>query len=179
MSSALPPLAIAVGPVPRREAARVSQDAPEGAAWCLQRNCSMAPSTLLSLYAVLCAVSLGIAAFFWTHGAPLVLPFALVELLAVGVALAVYARHAVDGERVRLDGGRLVVVRRAGPREDRFEFDAHWVRVSRAADGGVQVSAGAQALRIGGLAAPAQRDRVTREINEALARFRHGAAGRA
>ncbi|MGQ2981389.1 MAG: DUF2244 domain-containing protein, partial [Polaromonas sp.] len=44
--------------------------------WLLKRNCSVTPAQLLSLYLSLCAVSLGIAGFFWTQGATLVMPFA-------------------------------------------------------------------------------------------------------
>jgi uncharacterized membrane protein len=67
--------------------------------WFLKRNCSVTPSQLGWLYASLCVVSLGIGTLFWLHGAPLVLPFAWLELTAVGVAFMVYARHATDGER--------------------------------------------------------------------------------
>ena len=41
-------------------------------------------------------------------GAWLVLPFTGIELLAVGIAFAIYARHAVDYECVRLFPGKLV-----------------------------------------------------------------------
>ena len=60
-------------------------------------------------YASLCVVSLGIAGFFWVQGAVLVLPFAVAELAAVGFAFLAYARHATDGERISLQGRRLVV----------------------------------------------------------------------
>lgn len=77
--------------------------------WFLKRNCSVTPSQLGWLYASLCVVSLGIGTVFWLHGAPLVLPFAWLELAAVGFAFMAYARHATDGERIMLQAGRLVV----------------------------------------------------------------------
>jgi uncharacterized membrane protein len=51
----------------------------------------------------------GIGPFFWLHGAVLILPFAWLELAAVGLAFLVYARHAADGERISLQDRRLVV----------------------------------------------------------------------
>lgn len=45
-------------------------------------------------------VSLGIATFFWFQGTTLVMPFAWLELVVVGSAFMVYARHARDGEKI-------------------------------------------------------------------------------
>src|SRR5690606_17313129 len=75
--------------------------------WFLKRNCSITPSQLGWLYASLCVVSLAIGFGFWVRGARLVLPFAWLELAAVGVAFLFYARHATDGERIALQEGRL------------------------------------------------------------------------
>ena len=97
--------------------------------WLLKRNCSFAPGHLLAVYASLCVFSLVIAAGFWMHGAPLVMPFAGVELAAVGVALLVYARHAADRETLRLEAGRLSVECLLGGHTERAEFVPRWVRV--------------------------------------------------
>jgi uncharacterized membrane protein len=176
MSTALPSLATAAGRLAsgREVVMAGTAAAPGGPQWCLQRNCSSSPTVLFGLYGVLVLVSLGIAAFFWVHGAPLVLPFALLELTAVGLALIVYARHAVDGERLRLEHGRLVVERRRGLREDRFEFDAHWVRLSAAPGGAIDLREGRRGLRVGACAATGLRTQALREINEVLARLRRG-----
>ena len=68
--------------------------------WLLRRNCSMTPTQLVAFYLSLCAWSLAIAGAFWWRGATLVMPFAGIEILAVGAALLVYARHAGDRERM-------------------------------------------------------------------------------
>ena len=52
--------------------------------WFLKRNCSVTPTQLGWLYASLCVVSLGIAAFFWFQGATADPSFAWLELAAVG-----------------------------------------------------------------------------------------------
>jgi len=61
------------------------------------------------VFASLGSVSLMIAGMFAASGAWLVLPFAVVELLALGVAFVVYARHAADYERIVLCRGCLMV----------------------------------------------------------------------
>lgn len=97
--------------------------------WTLKRNCSLRPSQLLAVYASLCVISLGIATYFWLHGATLVMPFAWAELLMVGGALLVYARHAADRESITLQAGRLTVEHLNGGRVERAEFAPDWVRV--------------------------------------------------
>jgi uncharacterized membrane protein len=77
--------------------------------WLLKRNCSLAPRQLALVFASLATVSLAIAAAFTAQGAWVVLPFACVEVLALGVAFVVYARHASDYERIVLCRGCLLV----------------------------------------------------------------------
>src|SRR5438309_940919 len=64
------------------------------AEWLLKRNCSLRPSQLVGFFASLCVVSLGIGTVCWLQGAPLVMPFAGIELAAVATAFLLYARHA-------------------------------------------------------------------------------------
>ena len=98
--------------------------------WFLKRNCSVTPAQLGWMYASLCAVSLGIAIFFWFQGAVLILPFAWLELAGVGIAFLVYARHAGDGERISIEGRQLVVELESAGQLQRAEFNRDWVRVS-------------------------------------------------
>jgi uncharacterized membrane protein len=97
--------------------------------WQLQRNCSLAPRQLFAVYLSLCVVSFAIAGMFWWQGATLVLPFASMELLVLGVAMLAYARHATDGESIRLADGRLTVEQRVGRRAQKVEFAPAWVRI--------------------------------------------------
>ena len=78
--------------------------------WFLGRNCSVSPTQLGWMYASLCVVSLGIGTIFWFQGAVMILPFAWLELAAVGVAFLAYARHAADRECGREDGGEAPTV---------------------------------------------------------------------
>ena len=138
--------------------------------WFLKRNCSVTPSQLVWLYASLCVVSLGIGTVFWLQGAPLVLPFAWLELAAVGVAFVLYARHATDGEKIALQGGRLVVELENGGHYERTEFLPHQVRVEpQASDRSlIEVSGQGRSVRVGRYVRPELRAALAREIRMAL-----------
>ena len=109
--------------------ARALDGGSSGLQWVLKRNCSLTPKQLFGTYLALCAVSLVIALGFTWHGASPVLAFAGIELLLVGAALLVYARHAADQERITLADGTLCVEHQRGPQTVRAMFRAAWVRV--------------------------------------------------
>lgn len=138
--------------------------------WLLKRNCSVTPAQLLGLFMSLSVVSLGIATFFWFQGATLVMPFAWAELLAVGTAFMVYARHARDGEKISLEGGQLVVELETAGRLQRAEFNREWVRVEpKGGDGSlIEVSGQGQTVQVGRHVRPELRPALAREIRLAL-----------
>ena len=98
------------------------------------------------------------------------MPFAWVELAAVGSALLVYARHARDGEKILLKGGQLVVELETGGRQERAEFNREWVRVEpRNGDGSlIEVSGQGKSVRVGRHVRPDLRPALAREIRLAL-----------
>ena len=138
--------------------------------WFLKRNRSVTPAQLGWLYASLCVVSLSIALFFWAQDATLILPFAWLELAAVGAAFLVYARHAADGERISLAGGRLVVELESGGRLERAEFHRDRVRVEpRAGDRSlIEVSGQGRSVSVGRYVRPELRPALAQEIRGAL-----------
>ena len=138
--------------------------------WFLRRNCSVTPQQLGWLYLSLCLVSLSIGTAFWFQGAKLVLPFAWVEVIAVGVAFAVYARHATDGETIRLAGSRLVVELESGGRTQRAEFRREWVRVEPGAGDSslIELSAHGKRVQVGRYVRPELRPELARELRLAL-----------
>ena len=141
-----------------------------GVHWQLKRNCSVTPAQLLGAFISLSAVSLGIATFFWFQGATLIMPFAWIELLVVGAAFLVYARHARDGEKISLQDGRLVVELETAGRLQRAEFNREWVRVEpKNGDGSlIEVSGQGQTVRVGRHVRPELRPALAREIRFAL-----------
>lgn len=75
----------------------------------LKRNCSISPSGLIWVYGLIAAVTLGIALAFAALGAWMVLPFAGIEIVALGIAFALNGRHAADYERIQFGEDRLLV----------------------------------------------------------------------
>ena len=138
--------------------------------WFLKRNCSVTPVQLGWLYASLCVVSLGIGFAFWLQGAPMILPFAWLELAGVGLAFLVYARHARDGEVISLKGRQLVVEMESGGHLERAEFDRDWVRVEpRAGDRSLIVLSGqGRRVNVGRYVRPELRPVLAQEIRRAL-----------
>ena len=149
---------------------RLATVSASGVHWMLRRNCSVTPRQLFWMFVSLCGVSLGVAGFFWFQGATLVLPFAVVELVAVGTAFLVYARHAADRERISLSDGRLVVEQEAAGRTQRCEFARHVVRVEPPVDGDplITVRGDGCTVRVGRYLRSDLRPALAREIRMAL-----------
>jgi uncharacterized membrane protein len=97
--------------------------------WLLKRNCSLAPGQLAVLFGSLAFVSLAIGTAFAVQGAWLVLPFACIEVLALGAAFVVYARHATDYERIVLCRDCLLVETCRATRMQREQCDPSRARV--------------------------------------------------
>jgi uncharacterized membrane protein len=138
--------------------------------WFLKRNCSVTPFQLGWLYASLCVVSLGIGTIFWFQGALLVLPFAWVELAAVGAAFLAYARHARDGETISLQGRQLVVELENAGHLQRAEFNRDWVRVEPLAGDRslIELSGQGRKVNVGRYVRPELRPLLAQEIRRAL-----------
>jgi uncharacterized membrane protein len=140
--------------------------------WELRRNCSLTPKQMLGFYLGLSGVSLAIAGIFWWLGARLVMPFAWLEVLAVGVALLVHARHATDCERIRLQDGVLTVERACGAHTERCEFCTEWVRVAPTRGDGslIELSERGKKVVVGRFVRPELRGQLADEMRWALAR---------
>ncbi len=147
--------------------------APQALQWLQKRNCSLTPRQLGLFYLSLSAVSLLIGVFFFLQGAPLVLLFTGLELLAVGVALAIFARHAGDRETLTLVGRSLQVEQWVGQRVKRTDFPADCLHVEPARGQGslVQLSGRGQQVRVGRFLRPELRGAFARELRHALRRL--------
>jgi uncharacterized membrane protein len=138
--------------------------------WFLRRNCSVTPHQLFWIYGSLCLLSLGIAAFFWLQGAAFVLPFAIMELLALGYAFLLYAKHATDGEKIMLRDSQLVVELESGGKVLRAQFQREWVRVEPRMDDQslIEVYGQGRSISVGRFIRPELRPLLAREIRQAL-----------
>ena len=155
----------------------VQSRAPWSVEWVFKRNSAFAPRQVLWFYASLCVLSLGLASVFWLRGAAMVMPFAWIELLLVGVALVVYARHAADGERIALRGDRLTVENTSGSRVRRVAFQPAWVRVEpRHGDRSmIDLSGQGQRISVGRFVRPELRVQLAEELRWALRRWQQRA----
>ncbi len=146
--------------------------------WQLGRSRSMAPRQLLLCYLGLCLISVAIAAGFWSVGALMVMPYAGVELCAVGMALLFYARHAADNESIRLAPGRLVVEYASGRHVERVEFTPAWVRIEpeHGDRSLIELSGQGRKISVGRFVRPELRRELADELRWALRRWSHGTA---
>jgi uncharacterized membrane protein len=99
------------------------------AVWMLKRNCAITPWQFGVFYCSLATVSLSIAAFWTAMGAWTVLPFAGIDLVAVGAAFLVYARHATDYERIVITPEHLIIETALASRITVIELNPHWIRI--------------------------------------------------
>ena len=95
----------------------------------LAPNCSLTTRSALIFYLGIVAVSLSVAIGFAIAGYWPILPFAGLELLALGVALRWSLREGQRRELIRIDASRVVVSKTSvrGVRE--YEFARPWTRV--------------------------------------------------
>lgn len=130
--------------------ARITQFATTAAGFrvVLRRNCSISPWGLLCVFALLAVLSVGIASAFAALGAWLILPFAGLEVLLLGAAFWLTARHANDYERIERARQRVTVDVREAERLRRFELDARHARV-RLEDGRVWLGVRGSPLEVG------------------------------
>jgi uncharacterized membrane protein len=113
--------------LPRRDFA--FREGRTGFSLTLKRNCSISPAGLFGVFAALALVAVSIGVGFALAGAWLILPFAGLEVLLLGVVFVLYARHAADCERIELAGGRLTVEVTEAARRARYEMDARVAQV--------------------------------------------------
>ncbi len=142
----------------------------EGWVWSFKRNCALSPAQLGWAFLGLCALSLMVAGFFWFSGAWLVLPFACIELIAVGAGFLMYARHAADRESLTLGPRSLVVEWERAGKVQRVSFSREWVRVESGAEerGVIEVSGGGCSVSFGHHVPPSWRRALAQEVRWAL-----------
>ena len=138
--------------------------------WLLKRNCSVTPRQMAQVYGSLCLVSLLISGFFLYLGAPFVLAFAGLEMLALGLAMLVFARHATDCETLTLMGRTLQVVQQDGGRYRQTELAADWLTVEPVAGQGslVKLSSHGLTLRVGRFLRPELLACLAQELRSAV-----------
>jgi uncharacterized membrane protein len=141
--------------------------------WMMKRNCSVSPRQFVGFYVSLALVSMVIATSLFLNGAWLVLPFTGIELTVVGVAFVIYARHAVDFERIRLYQNRLLIEQMNAAELTQFEFNPRWVRVETGATPRepLTIVSRGQSVRIGQHLAQHRRKQFAAELQASIRRL--------
>lgn len=127
----------------------------------------MSPAGLAKVFAALSLVVLAIGAGFAAAGAWLVLPFAGLEVLLLGAAFVLYARHAADYERIELESGRITVEVADGGRLAHYEMQGARVLMQ---DGRLVLRGAKEELEIGRYLGDEARARLAAELEQTLIR---------
>ena len=93
-------------------------------------NCSLSWRQALWFYAWVCAASLAVAGAFAWQGYWPILPFAGLELAALGAALWISQRRGRYREVIAIYADRIVVEKGVRERRTAQEFPLHWARVT-------------------------------------------------
>ena len=97
--------------------------------WLMKRNCSFTPKKLILFYISLVFFSLVIAISFLALGVWPILVFTLIEIVAVTIGFLIYSRHALDYEKLVIDGKRLIIEKNSGGKLEQCEFNTDWVQL--------------------------------------------------
>jgi len=95
----------------------------------LRPNCSLTSRSATFIYLSILAVCLPIAVAAAMAGFWPILPFAGLELLGVGAALAVSMRRGRSREYIRVDEREVTVGRSDGNRQMEYRFPRPWTKV--------------------------------------------------
>lgn len=94
-----------------------------------RRNNSLSSGSRLLVLGSLAAVVLAISLGFALSGAWLILPFAGLDLLVVGLAFRYMEQHAGDYECMTMHDDQVVIERRERGSVRRFEFNRRWAQL--------------------------------------------------
>lgn len=120
---------------------------------------------MAKVFGALALVVLAIGAGFAAAGAWLVLPFAGLEVLMLGTAFLLHARHAADYERIELEPGRVRVEIAEGGRTLHRELEGARVRLR---DGRVVLCSAREEMEIGRHLGPEARAELAADLEKVL-----------
>lgn len=158
------------GAAPPDAASDGMPDAPAPWQWRLQRRCALSPRQFAGCLGCVVALSVVLAVFFWSLGAPLISAFLGVQVLSVAVAFALHALHAADGESLRVDEGCLVLEGRNGLKQYRDRLELSSLRVGEDAQGLIELRAHGRRISVGRHAQITRRRQVLAELRQLVLR---------
>lgn len=134
-----------------------------------RRHCSSLDWRLLHLvFGSLALFSVLVAAAFAAAGAWLIIPFAGLEIVALGVAAWWTFRREGDFERLAFDGDRILVEIREQGLSRQFEFNRCWARLVTGRAGAVALRSHGREIAIGRFCGEESRQELAREVRSRL-----------
>jgi len=140
----------------------------------IRPNCSLSWRGVVRFYVGMVVVSFSIAIAFAVKGAWLILPFAGLEMLALGAALYVVARRGSRWQTVSIHGDRIEVVEHDATSDRQQTFQRAWARVTleQARINGypsrLTIRSHGRAAEIGGYLADAEKEHLALELRQAM-----------
>lgn len=95
----------------------------------IRPNCSLSWRNAVRFYLGIFAVSFGIAIGFALKGAWLVLPFAGLEMLVLGIAMYVVARRSGNWQEIAISGDRISIVEQNLSKVHQESIQRTWAKV--------------------------------------------------
>jgi uncharacterized membrane protein len=132
-------------------------------------NCSSTPQVLMAVIGLIAGVSIVISLVFWVMGAPLILPFALIESLLLAIAFVCHARTRNDFDEITLNDRHLIVrqERRGQTKEHRFTRCLFWVSMTEGPHPCVRVGESGRHVELGEWLLPQERLLLCRQLTGA------------
>ena len=146
--------------------------------WRLQRRCALRPGQLLLSYGALVAFSAAVALPFGWQGLWLIPLWCLLEIAVAGALFLFYMLHAADGEQIGFGAdGSLAVEVVCGLDTRHYRLNPAWAHLER---GGARqerlwLCCSPVRVEVATQLAPRERQRVERELRQALAVWRAAA----
>lgn len=134
-----------------------------------RRHCSSLDWRLLCLvFGSLALFSVLVAAVFAVAGAWLIIPFAGLEIIGLGIAARWVLKRAGDFERLAFEGDRILVEIREQGFSSQFEFNRCWARLVTGSAGMVTLRSHGREIAIGRFCGEESRQALARELRSRL-----------
>lgn len=121
-------------------------------------------------YVSIVCFSLLVAGYFLLMGVWMIIIFTSIEILALTIALYVYTRHALDYEKITIEGKRLLFERSWGGKLQQHEFNTVWTKVvaTGKADRDIALKSANHEVVIGFFVGVNEREKFQKELQQHL-----------
>jgi len=143
----------------------------------LRPNCALTPRSARCFFASLCAATLAVAAPFTLRGLWPILPFAAVEMLALGWALHAALARRHQRQSLTITDDSVAIDSQLPPRSEHVVFSRHWThaKLRRAASpwhpGRLTLESHGRACEVGAFLTEEERRGLARRLQRLVGRM--------